>query len=174
MIELLLVQTITNLALAAVVIKLRRELWPMIAGADPPGSRGVGFWIRSINVLLVETPLLRVAKTVIRVRWLFSEEIHLIYRFRVYDVAMRPSSRVFYKEWRAWMQGDDRYRCEVEKPRGLSRIYTKAIDVFCREVKKDEKKDVVIVPTRRRKRKCNLQCYKKRYGHYPPPRYSPP
>jgi hypothetical protein len=171
MIELLAVQAITNLALAFFVIKLRRELFPMIAAAGQPYS---SFWIRSVDVLLVETPLLRVAKTVIRVRWLFSEEIHLIYRFRVYDVAMRPSSRVFYKEWRAWMQGDDRYRCEVEKPRGLSRIYTKAIDVFCREVKKDEEKDVVIVPTRRRKRKCNLQCYKKRYGHYPPPRYSPP
>jgi hypothetical protein len=151
MIELLLVQTITNLALAAVVIKLRRELWPMIAGAGPSPVRG--FWIRSIDVLLVEMPLLRVAKSVTRVRWLFSEELHLTYRLRVYDVAMRPSSRVFYKEWRAWMQGDDRYKCEVEVPRGLSRIYSKAIDVFCREVKKDEKKEVVILPSRWRKRR---------------------
>lgn len=71
------------------------------------------------------------------------------------------------------MSGDDRHRCEVEKPRGLSKLYNKAIDVFCKE-KKEEKKDVVIVPTRRRRRKCNLQCYKRRYGHYPPPRYSPP
>jgi hypothetical protein len=153
MIELLAVQAVTTLALAAVVIKLRRELWPMIAGADPPGSGGVGFWIRSIDVLLVEMPLLRVAKSVTRVRWLFSEELHLTYRLRVYDVAMRPSSRVFYKEWKAWMQGDDRYKCEVEKPRGLSRIYSKAIDVFCREVKKDEKKEVVILPSRWRKRR---------------------
>jgi hypothetical protein len=151
MIELLLVQTITNLALAAVVIKLRRELYPMIAGADPPGSGGVGFWIRSIDVLLMEMPLLMVAKSVTRVRWLFSEELHLTYRLRVYDVAMRPSSRVFYKEWRAWMQGDDRYKCEVEKPRGLSRLYNKAIDVFCKE--KEPPKEVMILPSKVRKRR---------------------
>jgi hypothetical protein len=150
MIELLLVQTITNLALAAVVIKLRRELWPMIAGA---GSEDVGFWVRSSSVLLVETPLLKAAKTAIRIRWLFTEELHLIYRLRMYQEAMEPASRVFYKEWRAWMQGDDRYRCEVEKPRGLSRIYSKAIEVFCREVKKDKKKEVVILPSRWRKRR---------------------
>jgi len=150
MIELLLVQTITNLALAAVVIKLRRELWPMIAGA---GSEDVGFWVRSSSVLLVETPLLKAAKTAIRIRWLFSEELHLIHRLRVYDVAMHPHRRHHYVRWRAWMQGDDRYKCEVEKPRGLSRIYTKAIDVFCREVKKDEKKEVVILPSRWRKRR---------------------
>jgi len=41
----------------------------------------------------------------------------------------------------------------VEKPRGLSRLYNKAIDVFCREVKKDEKKEVVILPSRWRKRR---------------------
>jgi hypothetical protein len=150
MIELLAVQAVTTAALAAVVIKLRRELYPMIAGA---GSEDVGFWVRSSSVLLVETPLLKAAKTAIRIRWLFSEELHLIHRLRVYDVAMRPSSRVFYKEWKAWMQGDDRYECEVEKPRGLSRIYTKAIDVFCREVKKEEKKEVVILPSRWRKRR---------------------
>ncbi len=43
--------------------------------------------------------------------------------------------------------------------------------VFCKE-KKVQERDVVIVPTRRRKRKCNLQCFKRRYGRYPPPRYS--
>jgi len=151
MIELLAVQAITNLALAAVVIKLRRELWPMIAGAGPSPVRG--FWIRSIDVLLVEMPLLRVAKSVTRVRWLFSEELHLTYRLRVYDVAMLPGTRHHYVRWKAWMQGDDRYKCEVEKPRGLSRLYNKAIDVFCREVKKDEKKEVVILPSRWRKRR---------------------
>jgi hypothetical protein len=171
MIELLLVQAVTNLALAAVVIKLRRELWPMIAGA---GSEDVGFWVRSSSVLLVETPLLKAAKTAIRIRWLFSEELHLIYRLRVYDVAMHPHRRHHYVRWKAWLNGDDRYRCEVEKPRGLSRLYNKAIDVFCKEKKEEPQKDVVIVPTRRRRRKCNLQCYKRRYGHYPPPRYSPP
>ena len=152
MIELLAVQAITNLALAFLVIKLRRELWPMIAGADPPGSGGVGFWIRSINVLLVEMPLLRVAKTVIRVRLLFSEEIHLIYRFRVYDVAMHPSSRVFYKEWRAWMQGDARYDCRVKKPRGLSKLYTKAIRVVCFDKEEERKlrEALARVPRRRR------------------------
>jgi hypothetical protein len=154
MIELLLVQAVTTLALAAVVIKLRKELYPMIAGADPVGSSAdAGFWIRSINVLLVEVPQFEAAKTVIRVRWLFSEELYLIHSLRVYDVAMRPSSRVFYKEWRAWMQGDDRYECKVKKPRGLARLYTKAIDVFCREVKKEEKKEVVILPSRWRKRR---------------------
>jgi hypothetical protein len=96
-------------------------------------------------------PLLMVAKSVTRVRWLFSEELHLTYRLRVYDVAMRPSSRVFYKEWKAWMQGDDRYKCEVEKPRGLSRLYNKAIDVFCKE--KEPPKEVVILPSRWRKRR---------------------
>ena len=149
MIELLAVQAITNLALAFFVIKLRRELWPMIAGAGPSPVRG--FWIRSIDVVVVEMPLLRVAKSVTRVRWLFSEELHLTYRLRVYDVAMRPSSRVFYREWRAWMQGDDRYKCEVEKPRGLARLYTKAIDVFCKE--KEPPKEVVILPSRWRKRR---------------------
>jgi hypothetical protein len=148
MIELLLVQTITNLALAAVVIKLRRELWPMIAGA---GSEDVGFWVRSSSVLLVETPLLKAAKTAIRIRWLFSEELHLIHRLRVYDVAMHPHRRHHYVRWRAWMQGDDRYVCEVEKPRGLARLYTKAIDVFCKE--KEPPKEVVILPSRWRKRR---------------------
>ena len=163
MIELLLVQTITNLALAAVVIKLRRELWPMIAGA---GSEDVGFWVRSSSVLLVETPLLKAAKTAIRIRWLFSEELHLIHRLRVYDVAMRPSSRVFYKEWRAWMQGDDRYSCKVEKPRGLSKLYTKAIDVFCKE--KEPPKEVVILPSRWRKRRYKRWTKPEPSGSAPP------
>jgi hypothetical protein len=52
------------------------------------------------------------------------------------------------------MQGDDRYVCEVEKPRGLSRLYTKAIDVFCEEKKeeKPQEKEVVILPSKVRKR----------------------
>jgi hypothetical protein len=150
MIELLAVQAVTTLALAFFVIKLRRELYPMIAGAGPTYA---SFWIRSVDVLVVEAPQFEVSKTVTRVRWLFSEELFLIHSLRVYDVAMRPSSRVFYREWKAWIQGDDRYRCEVEKPRGLARIYTKAIDVFCREVKKEEKKEVVILPSRWRKRR---------------------
>jgi len=170
MIELLAVQAVTTAALAAVVILLRRQLYPMIATAGPTYA---SFWIRSVDVLVLRTPQLEAAKTVVRVRWLFSEEIHMTYSFRVYDVAMHPYRRHHYVRWKAWMQGDDRYRCEVERPRGLSRLYNKAIDVFCKE-KKEEKKDVVIVPTRRRRRKCNLQCYKRRYGHYPPPRYSPP
>jgi hypothetical protein len=148
MIELLAVQAITTAALAAVVIKLRRELWPMIAGA---GSEDVGFWVRSSSVLLVETPLLKAAKTAIRIRWLFSEELHLIHRLRVYDVAMHPYRRHHYVRWKAWLNGDDRYRCEVEKPRGLARLYTKAIDVFCKE--KEPPKEVVILPSRWRKRR---------------------
>jgi hypothetical protein len=150
MIELLAVQTVTTLALAAVVIKLRRELSPMVAAAGQPYA---SFWVRSVDVLVVEAPQFEAAKTVIRVRWLFSEEIHMSYSFRVYDVAMHPYRRHHYARWKAWLSGDDRYRCEVEKPRGLSRIYTKAIDVFCREVKKDEKREVVILPSRWRKRR---------------------
>jgi hypothetical protein len=167
MIELLAVQAITNLALAFFIIKLRRELWPMIAGAGPVSA---GFWLRSVDVFAVQAPQFDVAKTVIKVRWLFSEELHLTYKFRVYDIAMDPVSRLFYKEWREWVGGSTKYDCRVKKPRGLSRLYSKAIDVFCKE-KKVQERDVVIVPTRRRKRKCNLQCYKRRYGHYPPPRY---
>jgi hypothetical protein len=150
MIELLAVQAITTAALAFFVIKLRRELYPMIATAGQPYA---SFWIRSVDVLVLAAPQFEAAKTVIRVRWLFTEELSLRYRFRVYDVAMHPSRRHHYVRWKAWLNGNDRYRCEVEKPRGLSRIYTKAIDVFCREVKKDEKKEVVILPSRWRKRR---------------------
>jgi hypothetical protein len=150
MIELLAVQAITNLALAFFVIKLRRELWPMFTVAK---SGEIGFWARSADVLGVMMPQFEVAKVVIKVRWLFSEEIHMTYSFRVYDVAMHPYRRHHYVRWKAWLSGDDRYRCEVERPRGLARLYTKAIDVFCREVKKDEKKEVVILPSRWRKRR---------------------
>jgi hypothetical protein len=150
MIELLAVQAVTTAALAFFVIKLRRELYPMTAAAGPTYA---SFWIRSVDVLVVETPQLKAAKTVIRVRWLFSEELYLIHRLRVYDVALHPYRRHHYVRWKAWMQGDGRYKCEVEKPRGLARLYNKAIDVFCREVKKDEKKEVVILPSRWRKRR---------------------
>jgi len=148
MIELLAVQTITTLALAFFVIKLRRELYPMIAGAGPTHA---SFWIRSVDVLVVEAPQFEVSKTVIRVRWLLSEELFLIHSLRVYDVAMHPYRRHHYVRWKAWMQGDDRYKCEVEKPRGLSRLYNKAIDVFCKE--KEPPKEVVILPSRWRKRR---------------------
>jgi len=148
MIELLAAQTITNLALAAVVIKLRRELWPMIAGVGPVSA---GFWLRSVDVLAVQAPQFDVAKTVIKVRWLFSEELHLTYKFRVYDIAMDPVSRLFYKEWREWVGGSTKYDCRVKKPRGLSRLYSKAIDVFCKE--KKPPKEVVILPSRWRKRR---------------------
>jgi hypothetical protein len=148
MIELLLVQAVTNLALAFFVIKLRRELWPMIAAAGQPYA---SFWIRSVDVLVLRAPQFEVSKTVIKVRWLFSEEIHMTYSFRVYDVAMDPLHRHHYARWKAWMQGDDRYKCEVEKPRGLARLYTKAIDVFCKE--KEPPKEVVILPSRWRKRR---------------------
>jgi hypothetical protein len=150
MIELLLVQAITNLALAFFVIKLRRELYPMIAAAGPTYA---SFWIRSVDVLVVEAPQFEASKVVTKVRWLFSEEIHMTYSFRVYDVAMHPHSRHHYVRWKAWMQGDDRYECEVEKPRGLARLYTKAIDVFCREKKEEPPKEVVILPSRWRKRR---------------------
>jgi hypothetical protein len=165
MIELLAVQAITTAALAFFVIKLRRELYPMIAAAGPAYA---SFWIRSVDVLVVETPQFEAAKTAVRVRLLFTEELHLTHSLRIYDVAMDSSSRVFYKEWRAWLQGDDRYRCEVEKPRGLARIYTKAIDVYCRKVKKDEKKEVVILPSRWRKRRYKRWTKPVRSGSAPP------
>jgi hypothetical protein len=150
MIELLAVQAITTAALAFFVIKLRRELFPMIATAGQPYA---SFWVRSVDVLVLAAPQFEAAKTVIRIRWLLSEELFLRYRFRVYDVAMDPSGRRFHREWKAWMSGDNRYDCKVKKPRGLSRIYTKAIDVVC--FKKEEEKrpkEVIILPSRVRKR----------------------
>jgi len=163
MIELLAVQAITTAALAFFVIKLRRELYPMIAAAGQPYA---SFWVRSVDVLVLTAPQFEAAKTAVRVRLLFTEELHLTYSLRIYDVAMDSSSRVFYKEWRAWMQGDDRYVCEVERPRGLARIYTKAIDVFCKE--KKPPKEVVVLPSRWRKRRY------KRWTKPEPSRSAPP
>jgi hypothetical protein len=156
MIELLAVQAITTAALAAVVIKLRRELYPMIATSGQPYA---SFWVRSVDVLVLAAPQFEAAKTVIRVRKLFTEELYLRYRFRVYDVAMDPSSRVFYKEWREWMQGSSKYDCRVKKPRGLSRIYSKAFDVFCFDREEEERKfreevqKYLSTPTKYRKRR---------------------
>jgi hypothetical protein len=163
MIELLVVQAITTAALAFFVIKLRRELWPMLAVAK---SGEIGFWVRSADVLGVVMPQFEASKVVIKVRWLFSEEIHMTYSFRVYDVAMHPYRRHHYVRWKAWMQGDDRYKCEVEKPRGLSKLYNKAIDVFCKE--KEPPKEVVILPSRWRKRRY------KRWTKPEPSRSAPP
>jgi len=148
MIELLAVQAITTLALAFFVIKLRRELWPAIATAGP---ENLGYWIRSVDVMAVSGPQFDVDKIVVRVRWTLTEELFLIHKLRVYDVAMHPYRRHHYARWKAWMQGDDRYKCEVEKPRGLARIYTKAIDVFCEE--KEPPKEVIILPSKVRKRR---------------------
>jgi hypothetical protein len=163
MIELLLIQTITNLALAAVVIKLRRELYPMIATAGQPYA---SFWVRSVDVLVLKVPQFEAAKTVIRVRWLFTEELHLTHSLRIYDVAMDPLGRYFYKEWREWMQGNSKYDCRVKKPRGLSRLYTKAIDVFCKE--KKPPKEVVILPSRWRKRRYKRLTKPEPSGNAPP------
>jgi len=135
MFELLLVQTITNLALAAVVILLRRQLYPMIATAGQPYA---SFWVRSVDVMVVKTSQFEAAKVVTRVRLLFTEEIHMTYRFRVYDVAMDPISRKFYKRWREWMRGNARYYCLVEKPRGLARLCNKAIEVVCYDKENEE------------------------------------
>jgi hypothetical protein len=126
---LLAAQAVATAVLAYFVIKLRKELYPMFATAGP--VEDVVFWIRSADVLVVETPQIGVSKTVIRIRWLLSEEIYLIHRLRLYDVAMEPSSRGFYERWKAWLSGDDRYRCLVKKPRGLARLYNKAIKVVC-------------------------------------------
>jgi hypothetical protein len=160
MIELLAVQAITTAALAVFIIKLRRELYPAIATAGPTDellTPLMRLWIRSVNVLVVETPQFEVAKTVTKIRWLTSEELFLKYSFRVYDVAMRPSSRSFYKEWKAWLSGNDRYRCVVEKPRGLSRLYNKAIEVVCYDMEDERSrtlwKVIEIASRPRRKRK---------------------
>jgi hypothetical protein len=155
MIELLAVQAVTTLALAFLVIKLRRELWPMIATAGQPYS---SFWVRSVDVLVLVAPQFETAKTVIRIRKLFTEELYLRYRFRVYDVAMDPSGRYFYKEWREWMQGSSKYDCRVKKPRGLSRLYSRAFDVVCfdREEERKFREEVqkyLSTPTKYRKRR---------------------
>ena len=152
MIELLAIQAVTTLALAAVVIKLRRELWPAIATAGP---ENLGFWIRSVDVMALEAPQFEAAKTVIRVRWLFSEELFLIHRLRFYDVAIRPVNRGFYKEWKAWLNGDSRYRCVVKKPRGLARIYSKAIKVVCYDMENERDRrfwEVIEIASRRRRK----------------------
>ncbi len=159
MIELLAVQAITTLALAAVVIKLRRELWPMTATAGPADevlTPLMRLWIRSVEVLALAAPQFEAAKTVIRVRWLLSEELYLRYRFRVYDVAMRPTCRGFYREWKAWLNGDDRYRCLVDKPRGLARLYSKAIDVVCYDMQNERSRrlwEVIEIATAGRRRR---------------------
>jgi len=163
MIELLAVQAATTLALAFFVIKLRRELWPAIATAGP---ENLGFWIRSVDVMALEAPQFEVSKTVIRVRWLFSEELFLIHRLRFYDVAMLPGTRHHYVRWKAWMQGSSKYDCRVKKPRGLARLYNKAVDVFCKE--KEPPKEVVILPSRWRKRRY------KRWTKPEPSRSAPP
>ncbi len=161
MIELLLaVQAITTAALAFFVVMLRRELYPMAATAGP-ADQVLTPLLRSlmrINVLVVDTPQFEVSKTVIRMRWAFSEELHLTHSLRVYDVVMDPSSRSFYKEWKAWLNGDDRYRCLVEKPRGLSRLYNKAIDVTCYDMENERSRilwraiEIAMAGRRRRKK----------------------
>jgi hypothetical protein len=148
MIELLAVQAITTAALAFFVIKLRRELWPVVATAGPAYA---SFWVRSVDVLVLAGPQFEIGKSVVRVRWAFTEELFLRHRLRVYDVAMHPHCHHHYAMWRAWLNGDSRYECEVEKPRGLARLYTKAIDVFCKE--KEPPKEVEIIPTWARKRR---------------------
>ena len=125
MIELLAVQAITTAALAFFVIILRRELYPMVATAGPWHA---GFWVRSVDVLVLAAPQFATSKTVIRLRWLLEEELFLKYSLTVYYVAMHPKSHDNYKIWKT---GDNRYRCLAEEPRGLSKLYNKAIEVIC-------------------------------------------
>jgi hypothetical protein len=42
------------------------------------------------DVLVLAAPQFEVSKTVIKIRWLTSEELFLRHSFRVYDVAMDP------------------------------------------------------------------------------------
>jgi hypothetical protein len=150
MIELLAIQAITTAALAAVVIKLRRELWPAVATAGP---QNLGFWIRSVDVMALGAPQFDVDKIVVRMRWTLTEELFLIHKLRIYDVAMYPSVRHHYVRWKAWTQGDTKYDCRVKKPRGLSKLYNKAVDVFCKEKKEEPPKEVIILPSKVRKRR---------------------
>jgi len=157
MIELLLaVQAVATAALAFFIIKLRRELWPMTAAAGPVDA---GFWIRSVDVLVLVAPQFEVSKTVIKIRWLLSEELFLKYSLRIYDVAMRPGSRYYYNMWKAWLNGDNRYRCVVKRPRGLARLYNKAIEVLCYDREEEERKwreevqKYLSTPTKYRKRR---------------------
>ncbi len=173
MIELLLaVQTIATAALAFFVITLRRELYPAIATAGPSDELLTPLLrsLMSVNVLVVETPQFEVSLTVTRVRWLLSEELFLKYSIRVYDVAMRPTSRSFYKEWKAWMNGDRRYDCKVEKPRWFAKIYTKAFDVVCFDREEEERKfreelqKYLSLPTKYRKKyRKNPMLWRKRF-----------
>ena len=149
MIELLAIQAITTAALAFFVIKLRRELWPAVATAGP---ENLGYWIRSVDVMALSGPQFDVDKIVVRMRWTLTEELFLIHKLRVYDVAMYPSFRHHYVRWKAWMQGDAKYDCRVKKPRGLSKLYNKAVDVFCVE-KEEPPKEVIILPSKVRKRR---------------------
>jgi len=134
MFELLAIQTITTAVLAFFVIILRRELYPMVATAGPGFENLPLFWIRSIDVLVVEAPQFEASKTVTRVRWLLEEELYLRYKFRVYYVAMHPHSHHNYKIWK---KGDNRYRCLAEEPRGLARLYNKAIEVICLDIESE-------------------------------------
>ncbi len=162
MIELLLaVQTIATAALAVFVIILRRELYPAIATAGPadqvltPLMRSL---IRSIDVMVLRTPQFEVSRTVIKMRWAFSEELFLIHDLRAYDVAMRPNSRRYYREWKAWLNGDDRYRCVEEKPQGLARLYNRAIYVICYDMENERDRrfwevvEIAMAGRRRRKK----------------------
>jgi hypothetical protein len=159
---LLLVQAITTAALAFFVIILRRELYPALVTAGPADdvlTPLMRLWIRSIYVLVVDAPQFSVSKSIIRIRRVTSEELFLRFRIGVYDVPMHYSSRRFYKEWKAWLGGDRRYDCRVKKPRGLAKLYNKAIDVVCFDKEKEERKwreevqKYLSMPTKYRKRR---------------------
>jgi hypothetical protein len=168
MIELLLAaQAVATAALAFFIITLRRELWPMIAAAGPTFA---GFWIRSVDVLVLAAPQFEAAKTVTRVRWGFTEELLLRYSLSVCDEAMDPGSRHHYVTWKAWMSGDSRYECKVRKPRGLSKLYNKAIHVFCFNKEEEERKwreeiqKYLSLPTKYRKKyRKNPRLWEERY-----------
>jgi hypothetical protein len=100
----------------------------------------------------VSGPQFDVDKIVVRVRWSFTEELFLIHKLRFYDVAIRPVNRGFYKQWKAWLNGDSRYRCVVKRPRGLARIYSKAIKVVCYDMENERDRrlwEVIEIASRR-------------------------
>jgi hypothetical protein len=155
MIELLLVQTITTAVLAALVIKLRRELYPMLATAGSADDVLTPLMRQLMrhNALIVKSPQLLVSRSIIRMRQTTSEELFLRYRVRVYNTPIDPGYRYFYKEWKEWKSGSNKYDCRVKEPRGLARLYNKAIKIICTEKKEEKRPREIIIPPKRMRRR---------------------
>jgi len=129
MIELLAIQTATTLALAVAVFKLRRELWPLMATAGRPVDKEFA----THDVLIIRTPQFEIAKDVGRFRYVTKDELWLRLTVKIYYEPIDPYSRMYYTEWREWLRGGPKYCCKVKRPRGLERLYSKAVEIVCFE-----------------------------------------